>query len=373
MRLPHDIIMDAYFNQAGTEFGEKVRKRINWICQEAIGERILDVGCSQGITSILLGREGKQVLGIDYLTEAVDYAKSQLSNEPEDVQRLVKFEQGNFITMEFKEELFDVILFTEVLEHLNQPEQFLVKGLNLLRDNGIVVITVPFGINDFFDHKKTYYLMDLLELVDPFLNVKKVEFMGKWIGLVGTKKRENLEKKLEDVNYSTNYMLTKYLEQNFYEIERELINKIKEYQYQINELKLENSELLKSIELMQKSVEEQIENKSEKTSFYLEENLNSLMKEISNLASIKSELTEHMNELVNDCRKKDEVIKLSIVDEKEQKLQVKKELLESQKKIEKLLVQNKDLAFKFNILKNSKLGRLTLKYWKFRGRLNNNW
>ena len=81
MKKPLDRITEAYYNEMGDSFARKVRERIHWVCENAKGEEILDIGCSQGITSILLGREGKKVLGIDLLEESIQYANKSLATE----------------------------------------------------------------------------------------------------------------------------------------------------------------------------------------------------------------------------------------------------------------------------------------------------
>jgi 2-polyprenyl-6-hydroxyphenyl methylase/3-demethylubiquinone-9 3-methyltransferase len=50
------------------------------------GRRVLDVGCSQGIASILLAREGKTVWGVDREALAVESAKERLADEEEPVR-----------------------------------------------------------------------------------------------------------------------------------------------------------------------------------------------------------------------------------------------------------------------------------------------
>ncbi|WP_062320411.1 hypothetical protein [Halolactibacillus sp. JCM 19043] len=61
MKAITDSIYDAYYYKFGKTFGNEVRERIHWIAKEAKGKSMLDIGCSQGILSILLAREGKKV------------------------------------------------------------------------------------------------------------------------------------------------------------------------------------------------------------------------------------------------------------------------------------------------------------------------
>ncbi|MBS4223369.1 methyltransferase domain-containing protein [Lederbergia citrea] len=219
MKKPLDRITEAYFGDMGDAFAEKVRDRIHWVCENAKGESILDVGCSQGITSILLGREGKMVLGIDLLQEAIDFANQRLENEEEITKQYVEFKAANFMSMNIDGQGYDSIIFGEVLEHITDPQRFIRKATSLLNENGSIIVTLPFGINDYFDHKKTYYLSDLLKFQDSNISIHEIKFFGKWIGAIFKKKDENSKE------LTINDGLVNQLEGTFYTIERDLLQK----------------------------------------------------------------------------------------------------------------------------------------------------
>ena len=44
--------------------GDWLRRRIDWMAEEARGPRVLDVGCSEGILGVLLARRGLSVTGV---------------------------------------------------------------------------------------------------------------------------------------------------------------------------------------------------------------------------------------------------------------------------------------------------------------------
>ena len=231
MKKPYDRVTEAYFSELGDAFAHKTRKRIHWICAQAHGSRILDVGCSQGITSILLGREGKQVTGIDLLEKAITYAREQLELEEPMTQENVEFVQANFINEDFKGEKFDSIVFGEVLEHISDPIPFLEKAASLLNDNGRIVVTLPFGINDYFDHKKTYYLMDLLRFQNIGMDISSIKFFGKWIGAI-------FEKTVpKEQTIQLNEELVRVLEKEFEDVERMHLNTLQERRLLIERLK----------------------------------------------------------------------------------------------------------------------------------------
>ena len=92
-----DKIYDAYMGDWGDELKLKANERISWIAGEVVGNKVLDVGCSQGITSLLLAREGKTVIGIDVVQESIDFACSVLQNEDEYTKENLSFECINIL------------------------------------------------------------------------------------------------------------------------------------------------------------------------------------------------------------------------------------------------------------------------------------
>lgn len=231
---PLDRITEAYNGDMGEEFRNKTRNRINWIVNHVQGNKVLDIGCSQGIVPIILGREGKQVLGIDIATESINYALNNLEKEHVSVRENIDFKVSNFMTDNDINDQYDTVLLTEVLEHISDPNSFLKKIKKSLNDCGILIVTVPFGINDYFDHKRTYYYLDLYEHLSPYFEVTKVEFLGKWTGVVCSKKLEHSDQgPLEKDNFNRQTIQT--LEKAFYDVERDFINRIEISQKTLSE------------------------------------------------------------------------------------------------------------------------------------------
>ena len=215
----HDRVAEAYFGRLGERFMRETQQRIHWVCANARGARVLDVGCSQGITAILLGREGKRVVGLDEAARSIEQAQGYLSQESDRVRANVHFIQGDFLTEAFESAEFDTIIIAEVLEHLLQPEAFIEAAARLLPTDGRLIVTVPFGINDFIDHKRTYYLLEPYRLVSSFFEVVDVAILGKWLGLVG--RRRGAREKLPSAG-SLDAELVKRLEASFLALEREI-------------------------------------------------------------------------------------------------------------------------------------------------------
>ena len=87
-----DRISEVYYGGLSSErLTRRARDRIHWMCKNVIGDKVLDIGCSQGIASILLGREGYSVVGIDTNSAAIEFANTDLAKEAEEVQARVTF------------------------------------------------------------------------------------------------------------------------------------------------------------------------------------------------------------------------------------------------------------------------------------------
>lgn len=208
----NDKIYEAYIGNLGKEFQSQVKKRLAWIASMINGNKILDIGCSQGILDILLARENKNVIGIDIAKEVIDKANELKLQEPKEVQDNLKFINMSYTQFNSNEK-FDTIILGEIIEHFFYPQNLISVSYNFLKKDGALIITLPFGINDYFDHKKDYYLFDIINEINYEFKLDKIEYFENWIGLKVIKKEE--KSKNEYINIE---ILKKFEEQiNTYE------------------------------------------------------------------------------------------------------------------------------------------------------------
>src|SRR5258708_37519722 len=155
--MNNDVISQHYYGDPMDPATERARERIHWICTQATGQDILDVGCSQGIVCLILGREGFRCTGIDIESDSIEFAQQALAKEDQIVRRRVRLQVYDASQLPFPDESFDTVVLGEIIEHLTQPERVLREAKRVLRHGGRVIITVPYGLNAFPDHKRTYY------------------------------------------------------------------------------------------------------------------------------------------------------------------------------------------------------------------------
>jgi len=97
---------------------------------------ILDVGCADGkMLEFLL----KELKVHDY--KGVDFDQKLINLANEDIKK--HLEVGNALNLRFKDNNFDVLISTAVIEHLENPEKFLKESYRVLKEGGIIILTTP--------------------------------------------------------------------------------------------------------------------------------------------------------------------------------------------------------------------------------------
>ena len=165
--------------------GEILRQRIDWMVDQARGPRILDLGCSEGVLEILLARKGFNVTGVDINAEALAFARDLLAREPEEVRSRVRFVHGDLAQARLLDDRFDTLVMGEILEHLEDPQTLLNRSLDLIRPDGRVIITTPFGYHPDEDHRQTFCLSDFIALAKPRCALEHLQVESGYIHMVG--------------------------------------------------------------------------------------------------------------------------------------------------------------------------------------------
>jgi len=156
--------------------------------------KILEVGCSYGYLSYALHKSGFNVQAIDIANDAINYARKNFGDYYFNMNINDYSKQTN--------EKFDLIIATEVIEHLEEPNDFLDTCISLLKQEGNILLTTP---DKDYSRKDAVWQTDL-----PPVHIS-------WIGKKGIKtlaEKHNLELKTQDFSkYYSKYenRMVKYL------------------------------------------------------------------------------------------------------------------------------------------------------------------
>jgi len=120
------------------------KKRVNFITAALKnnvpqGDLILDVGCGNGIITMQIGQSGYNIVGIDNSEKAIA-AASAANSHPNVTFRVLSAEQ-----LSTEPAKYGAVICSEVLEHLHNPSSLLTVLRTSLKDNGILIVTVPNG------------------------------------------------------------------------------------------------------------------------------------------------------------------------------------------------------------------------------------
>jgi 2-polyprenyl-3-methyl-5-hydroxy-6-metoxy-1,4-benzoquinol methylase len=98
-------------------------------------DSILDVGCGEGFTLNRLKEQGigKQLEGLESSKDAIALGKKTYPD--------IKIVQGSIYQLPYKDNSFDLVLCTEVLEHLEKPQDALKELVRVSKQ--YLVISVP--------------------------------------------------------------------------------------------------------------------------------------------------------------------------------------------------------------------------------------
>ena len=106
------------------------------LLEQANPQSVLDAGCGEGFVTRYLAQQNPalRLTGMDLSPDAVAYAQTQFGE-------LATFRTGSIYKLPFSDNSFDVVLCSEVLEHLDDTDRAIHELKRVARHH--VLITVP--------------------------------------------------------------------------------------------------------------------------------------------------------------------------------------------------------------------------------------
>ena len=102
---------------------------------------VLDAGCGYGFYSLTLSKKWKEVYALDLEKERIDELNKIIKTRQEFSG--IKTFEGSLTNIPFKEKFFDLILCSEVLEHIKEDKKALSELSRVLKQGGYLILSFP--------------------------------------------------------------------------------------------------------------------------------------------------------------------------------------------------------------------------------------
>lgn len=148
-----------------------MRKRLDFVVNciiEYKPKRVLDMGCGTGanLTEPLAEHfPSVQFIGVDSDKGSIEFA-----------QRVKRYQNADYALLDDMDTLgkFDLVIASEVIEHVEDPDAFLYSLKSRLTEKGKIVITLPNGYGPFEIASLLEALMQLSGLYALLLKIKQL-------------------------------------------------------------------------------------------------------------------------------------------------------------------------------------------------------
>jgi SAM-dependent methyltransferase len=164
--------LEWIFDRLSHEISQKFYKPSEWpgrhyskmFILDNINEEdsILDLGCNTGNISFIVAEKAKEVVGIDYDKKVIDIANQ--------VNKRNNLTFHNREALEFLNENsrhFDILILSHILEHLDNPKEFLLSFKNYFSR---IYIEVPDFDRNYLNHYRKDFNMSLIYSDDDHIS-----------------------------------------------------------------------------------------------------------------------------------------------------------------------------------------------------------
>ena len=145
---------------------------VKYIKKNKKTKNVLEIGCGTGFGILFpIAKHFKKIsfVGVDIDQQSVDFA-----NQENNLSNLV-FRTSN---LEKENLTYDIIIISEVLEHVEKPQQLLLDIRSKLSDSGILFITLPNGYGPFEIVSTFMRILDFFNLTTKIRNFKRIFIPG---------------------------------------------------------------------------------------------------------------------------------------------------------------------------------------------------
>ncbi len=126
------------------------------------GIRVLDAGCGYGVYSFMLAERKHHISSIDISEERIQAIQQRIL-EYQPYASLIFPKQGTLTNLPYEDHQFDLIICSEVIEHMEEDAKAVSELVRVLAPGGYLVLTTPTDsernhrVYPMFDHVRPGY------------------------------------------------------------------------------------------------------------------------------------------------------------------------------------------------------------------------
>ena len=115
---------------------------VNLVREQSGVRSVCDLGCGTGFLAAKIGQLGHRVVGLDASAPYLEVARRHYSSENVTFRRAVfGVDVG---TAAADEGTFDLVVSSDVIEHLYRPADLIETAVRLLRPGGVLIVGTPY-------------------------------------------------------------------------------------------------------------------------------------------------------------------------------------------------------------------------------------
>jgi len=133
-----DILQYSWQHSGPTDAHGHFMKPLLGMLPPGSGLTIADLGCGNGYLASVLAGMGHKVFAVDSSREGIDIARTAF---PDITFHCLSLYED--LKNEMNED-FDVVIASEVIEHLYDPRKFLHNAFELLKPGGTLILSTPY-------------------------------------------------------------------------------------------------------------------------------------------------------------------------------------------------------------------------------------
>ncbi len=164
--------------------------------EQLCGGRVLDIGCGYGYGSNHLAQIADHVTGIDYHPPAIEFAKEKYERE-----NLTFLQHDANTPLPFEDDTFDLIISSEVLEHIANQDALLEEVKRVGKKGKFVIFKTPQSVDGSEDenphHHHTYTYEEFEQAFKRQFTKADIFFWTQNTQVVQKIIKVNLDKKIE--------------------------------------------------------------------------------------------------------------------------------------------------------------------------------